>query len=261
MAASPAQHRRRAHAAAVRSATTPGCCWPESLLLVVALVGAVTLARRTARLSPDFLTEVVLYALSVADLTMLVALVFVLARNVIKLIVERRRAMPFARFRAKLVAMLLGMTLIPSMLVLHRRQRADSQQHRPVVQRADGRSAVVGNRIAGDYYARASAAGLRAGRSHRRRQLGSFDLARRRACARCARVVAPDVNEGRVAAHRGVSRHARRGGPGVAPVLDVAAPSLPPGAVARQRRSPGGARGRRRRRSVICSSRSARAAI
>ena len=45
-------------------------------LLVVALVGLVTLARRTARLSPDFLTEVVLYALSIADLTMLVALVF-----------------------------------------------------------------------------------------------------------------------------------------------------------------------------------------
>ena len=68
--------------------------------------------------SPDFLTEVVLYALSVADLTMLVALVFVLARNIIKLIVERRRALPFARFRAKLVAVLLGMTLIPSVLVL-----------------------------------------------------------------------------------------------------------------------------------------------
>ena len=37
------------------------------------------------RLNPDFLSEVVLYALSVADVTMLLALVFVLARNVIKL--------------------------------------------------------------------------------------------------------------------------------------------------------------------------------
>ena len=59
---------------------------------------------------------------------MLVALVFVLARNIIKLIVERRRALPFARFRAKLVAVLLGMTLVPAVLVLHRRQRADSQR-------------------------------------------------------------------------------------------------------------------------------------
>ena len=45
---------------------------------------------------------------------MLVALVFVLARNIIKLVVERRRALPFARFRAKLVALLLGMTLVPA---------------------------------------------------------------------------------------------------------------------------------------------------
>ena len=73
---------------------------------------------RTPRFSPDFLTEFVLYALSAADLTMLVALVFVLARNIVKLIVERRRALPFARFRAKLVALLLGMTLVPAVLVL-----------------------------------------------------------------------------------------------------------------------------------------------
>ena len=47
----------------------------------------------------------------IVDLTLMVALAFVLARNVLKLVVERRRALPFARFRAKLVAALLGMTL------------------------------------------------------------------------------------------------------------------------------------------------------
>ena len=78
----------------------------------------VGLADRSATLSPDFLSEVVLYALSAADLTMLVALAFVLARNIIKLVVERRRALPFARFRAKLVAAMLVMTLIPAVLVL-----------------------------------------------------------------------------------------------------------------------------------------------
>src|SRR5438270_7000847 len=77
-------------------------------ILVAALVAIVAVANRTATLSPDFLTEFVLYALSAADLTMLVALVFVLARNIIKLVVERRRALPFAKFRAKLVALLLG---------------------------------------------------------------------------------------------------------------------------------------------------------
>ncbi len=68
--------------------------------------------------APDFLTEVVLYALSATNLTILVALVFVLARNIVKLLVEKRKALPFAHFRAKLVALMLGMTLIPAVLVL-----------------------------------------------------------------------------------------------------------------------------------------------
>jgi two-component system nitrogen regulation sensor histidine kinase NtrY len=86
--------------------------------LIVALIAILGVANRTAGFSPDFLTEFVLYALSAADLTMLVALVFVLTRNIVKLVVERRRALPFARFRAKLVALLLGMTLVPAVLVL-----------------------------------------------------------------------------------------------------------------------------------------------
>ncbi len=46
------------------------------------------------------------------------ALVFVLARNLLKLWVERRQAAPFARFRAKLVGALLAMSIIPAVLVL-----------------------------------------------------------------------------------------------------------------------------------------------
>src|ERR1700687_4613137 len=88
------------------------------LVLLAALAGIVLLANRSAGLSPAFLTEFVLYALWAVDLTMLLGLTFVLARNVIKLIIERRKALPFARFRARLVAVLLGMTFIPSVLVL-----------------------------------------------------------------------------------------------------------------------------------------------
>ena len=87
-------------------------------LLVAALAAMLSLAARSSQLSLDFLSSVVLYAVSVADLTLMLALVFVLARNVLKLVVERRRALPFARFRAKLVAALLGLTLIPAVLVL-----------------------------------------------------------------------------------------------------------------------------------------------
>src|SRR5437870_1553934 len=65
-------------------------------ILGVLLAATLTVANQTPRLSPDFLTEFVLYALSAADLTMLAALVFVLARNIIKLIVERRRPLAFA---------------------------------------------------------------------------------------------------------------------------------------------------------------------
>ncbi len=88
------------------------------VILLAALVAMVTLADRAPDLNPNFLTEVLLYALSIADLTMLLALGFVLARNVVKLLVERRRGLPFSRFRAKLVGALLGLTIIPALLVL-----------------------------------------------------------------------------------------------------------------------------------------------
>src|SRR5688572_2795380 len=88
------------------------------LILLVALVAMVTLADRAPDFNPNFLTEVLLYALSVADLTMLLALGFVLARNIVKLVVERRSGLPFSRFRAKLVGALLGLTIIPALLVL-----------------------------------------------------------------------------------------------------------------------------------------------
>src|SRR2546425_2796928 len=86
-------------------------------VLVAVLIALLAIATGTSRFSPDFLSEFVLYGLSAADLTMLTALLFVLARNIVKLIVERRKALPFARFRSKLVALLLGMTLVPAVLV------------------------------------------------------------------------------------------------------------------------------------------------
>jgi len=86
--------------------------------LIGALAGLLALASRGSTLAPDYLTEFVLYALSATNLMMLLALAFVLARNIVKVMVERRRGLPFARFRAKLVLVLLGMTLIPAVLVL-----------------------------------------------------------------------------------------------------------------------------------------------
>ena len=59
-----------------------------------------------------------LYALSAADLTMLVALVFVLARNIVKLVVERRRGSAVRAVPREAGGLLLGMTLVPAVLVL-----------------------------------------------------------------------------------------------------------------------------------------------
>jgi two-component system nitrogen regulation sensor histidine kinase NtrY len=87
-------------------------------VLLAVLAALIALANGSSRFSPDFLSEVVLYALLAGDLTMLVALGFVLARNIVKLVVERRRALPFARFRAKLVLLLLANTFVPAVLVL-----------------------------------------------------------------------------------------------------------------------------------------------
>jgi nitrogen fixation/metabolism regulation signal transduction histidine kinase len=122
------------------------------VVLVAALVAILAIAKRPPRLSPDFLSEVVLYALTAADLTMLVALVFVLARNIVKLVVERRHGRPFARFRAKLVALLLGMTLVPAILVL----AVGSELLQASVERwfnaPMDEVLSSANRIAGDYY-------------------------------------------------------------------------------------------------------------
>jgi two-component system, NtrC family, nitrogen regulation sensor histidine kinase NtrY len=121
-------------------------------VLLVALVAMVTLADKSAQLNPDFLTEVVLYALSAADLTMLFALVFVLARNVVKLVVERRRGLPFSHFRAKLVLALLGLTIVPSVLVLIvGGELIRSATQKWVAQPVDDVLSSA-NQIAGDYY-------------------------------------------------------------------------------------------------------------
>jgi two-component system, NtrC family, nitrogen regulation sensor histidine kinase NtrY len=122
------------------------------LILLIALVAMVTLADRAPELNPNFLTEVLLYALSAADLTMLIALGFVLARNIIKLAVERRRGLPFSRFRAKLVGAMLGLTIIPALLVL----LVGSELIRSATQKwvSQPVEAVLGSakQIAGEYY-------------------------------------------------------------------------------------------------------------
>src|SRR4051794_1326350 len=197
------------------------------LLAVLGALLAVT-SGTTSQFSPDFLSEFVLYALSAADLTMLAALVFVLARNIVKLVVERRRALPFARFRAKLVALLLVMTLVPTVLVLIVgseliRTNIDRWFNAPM---ADILSSA--NQIASDYYHEQQM--LASDHANRlARTLGAVDLAS--TDVRPIRdVLAPDATLQRVQMVE-VYRVVPSSGspPSLEPVLDIAAPSLPVG--------------------------------
>lgn len=198
------------------------------LALIAVLAGIMTVANRSTALAPDFLSEFVLYALSLVDLTMLVALGFVLARNVIKLVVERRRALPFARFRSKLVAVLLGMTIVPAVLVL----LVGSELIRNSVDRWFNvpMDEILGSaqRIASGYYQeRQRMTGEEASRLAR--SLSPGDLAG--TDVRLLRdMVAPAVNDGRVALVE-VYRLTRVAGAPlqVVPVIDVASPALPAG--------------------------------
>jgi two-component system, NtrC family, nitrogen regulation sensor histidine kinase NtrY len=122
------------------------------VFLIAVLVGLLALATQSTEVAPDFLTEFVLYGVGAFDLAMLLALLFVLARNILKLVVERRRGLPFARFRTKLVAVLLGMTLIPAVLVLAVgseliRNSVDRWFNAPVAEVLTSATA-----LAGDYY-------------------------------------------------------------------------------------------------------------
>jgi len=205
---------------------------PRLILLGIAaliglLIALLVLANGTSRFSPDFVSEFVLYALSAADLTMLAALAFVLARNIVKLVVERRRALPFARFRAKLVMLLLGMTLVPAVLVLLVgseliRTSVDRWFNSPMDEILSS-----ANRIAGDYYAeRQSLARDQAIRIAR--TVGAMDLAASDPQP-LQKAIAPDVD----AAHVQMANVYRVVAPAVAgesssveSVARVVAPSL-----------------------------------
>jgi two-component system nitrogen regulation sensor histidine kinase NtrY len=198
-------------------------------VLVVVLIALLAIASgTTSSFSPDFLSEFVLYALSAADLTMLAALVFVLARNIVKLVVERRRALPFARFRAKLVALLLVMTLVPTVLVLIVgseliRTNIDRWFNAPMAEILSS-----ANQIAGDYYHEQQM--LASDHANRlARTLAPVDLTN--SDVRPLRdLLAPDVTLQRVQMVE-VYRVVPTPGslPRLEPVIDVAASALPAG--------------------------------
>ncbi|HET7294987.1 MAG TPA: ATP-binding protein [Vicinamibacteria bacterium] len=82
------------------------------------LVLVEVLLRKSRDFSPDFLASVLLYGLTVLNLTLLLVLVFVLGRNLVRVILERRRGVLGARFRLRLVLVFLLMATAPSVLLI-----------------------------------------------------------------------------------------------------------------------------------------------
>jgi len=100
-----------------RALDNPRVLTLAALLLIGVIVAATWLPSAAGLEQQALVSEAVVYAVAAVALALLAALGFVLARNIIKLWVERRQGAPFARFRAKLVFALLAMTILPATLV------------------------------------------------------------------------------------------------------------------------------------------------
>ena len=88
------------------------------VLLTLIPIISTYLISKSESFTPDFLARVFLYGFTLVNLTILLVLVFVLARNVIKLFMERRRAVLGAKFKTKLVVIFVSFALFPSALIV-----------------------------------------------------------------------------------------------------------------------------------------------
>jgi len=98
----------------------------NNLRLVLAVTGgllvlfllAELLLRKSRDFQPDFLASALLYALTVLNISLLLVLVFVLGRNLVRMLMEWRRGVFGARLRVQLLFVFLLMAIAPSMLIL-----------------------------------------------------------------------------------------------------------------------------------------------
>ena len=76
------------------------------------------LLRKSRDFSPDFLASVLLYGLTVLNLFLLLTLVFVLGRNLVRVLLERPRGVLGARFRMRLLLVFLIVAAAPALLLM-----------------------------------------------------------------------------------------------------------------------------------------------
>jgi two-component system, NtrC family, nitrogen regulation sensor histidine kinase NtrY len=86
-------------------------------LLLVFFLSELIL-RKSRDFEPKFLTSALLFGLTVLNLSLLFVLVFVLGRNLVRMLMEWRRGVFGGRFRVQLLLVFLLMAIAPSMLIL-----------------------------------------------------------------------------------------------------------------------------------------------
>jgi two-component system nitrogen regulation sensor histidine kinase NtrY len=86
-------------------------------LLVVFLLAELVL-RKSRDFQPDFAASALLFGLTVINISLLLVLVFVLGRNLVRMLMEWRRGVFGARLRVQLLLVFLLMATAPSVLLL-----------------------------------------------------------------------------------------------------------------------------------------------
>ena len=87
-------------------------------VLLAALAGMYYLIQRSRDLPSELVTnQVLLFVLWYINLTLILAVLFVLLRNLFKLVVERHHRILGSKFKTKLVATYVGLSLIPVLLL------------------------------------------------------------------------------------------------------------------------------------------------
>jgi len=98
----------------------------DNARLVLAVTGGLAVVfflaelvlRRSRDFQPDFFDSALLFGLTVINLSILFVLVFVLGRNLVRMLMEWRRGVFGARLRVQLLSVLLLMAVAPSILLL-----------------------------------------------------------------------------------------------------------------------------------------------
>ena len=88
------------------------------VILAISSIGLMVVAKRSPDIGTDFAASVLLFALSVVNLTLLLVVLFVLVRNLVRAFLDSRRGVVGSRLRLRLVLALLVMGLLPSLILI-----------------------------------------------------------------------------------------------------------------------------------------------